>query len=98
MPPSTLFPPNAGVIFDMDGLMLDTERIARIAWQEAALLFGHRMSDELFASLIGRTHPESIALVRAAFGPSCVIACATSRVSKSDSAPRTKSVLQVMAW
>jgi len=61
---------SSGIIFDMDGLMLDTERVARIAWQEAALLFGHRMSDELFASLIGRTHPESIALVRAAFGPS----------------------------
>jgi len=62
--------PNSGVIFDMDGLMLDTERVAKIAWQEAALLFGHTMSDDLFASLIGRTHQASIALLREAFGPS----------------------------
>jgi len=64
------FPPNSGVIFDMDGLLLDTERVARIAWQEAALLFGHTLSDTLFASLIGRTHQASIELLRAAFGPS----------------------------
>ena len=61
--------PNSGVIFDMDGLILDTERVARIAWQEAALLYGHTMSDILFATLIGRTHQASIELVREAFGP-----------------------------
>ena len=27
----------AGVIFDMDGLMLDSERVARIAWQRFVL-------------------------------------------------------------
>jgi HAD superfamily hydrolase (TIGR01509 family) len=53
----------------MDGLMLDTERVARIAWQEAARRAGYEMSDELFASLIGRRDVDSTALLRAAFGP-----------------------------
>ena len=63
------FPPSSGVIFDMDGLMLDTERIARIAWQQTARAAGYEMSDALFASLIGRREPDSIALLRDAFGP-----------------------------
>ena len=62
------FPPGAGIIFDMDGLMLDTERIARIAWQQAARAAGHEMSDALFASLIGRRDRDSAALIHAAFG------------------------------
>jgi HAD superfamily hydrolase (TIGR01509 family) len=61
--------PRSGVIFDMDGLMLDTERVARIAWQEAARRAGYDMSDELFASMIGRTKFDSVDLLRAAFGP-----------------------------
>ena len=68
MPDSTLFSPGSGVIFDMDGLMLDTERIARIAWQQASLAAGHEMSDLLFASLIGRRERDSAALLRTAFG------------------------------
>jgi HAD superfamily hydrolase (TIGR01509 family) len=63
------FSPKSGVIFDMDGLLLDTERVARIVWQEATRLHGHTLSDTLFASLIGRTHQASIALLREAFGP-----------------------------
>ena len=62
-------PPNSGVIFDMDGLMLDTERVGLIVWQEAARLAGYAMSDTLFASLIGRTNKDSRELLRDAFGP-----------------------------
>jgi beta-phosphoglucomutase-like phosphatase (HAD superfamily) len=36
------------VIFDMDGLILDTEAVAKTVWQRAALECGHEMSDELF--------------------------------------------------
>jgi HAD superfamily hydrolase (TIGR01509 family) len=63
------FPPNSGVIFDMDGLMLDTERVAKIAWQEASRRAGHEMSDAIFESMIGRTKFDSVELLRAAFGP-----------------------------
>lgn len=58
-----------GVIFDMDGLMLDTERIAKLAWREAARRAGHEMSDVLFESMIGRSKRDSVDLLHAAFGP-----------------------------
>src|ERR1700683_1319661 len=69
MPAPTLFPPGAGVIFDMDGLMLDTERIAKIAWQEAARVCGYDMPDSLFEAMIGRTKFDSVELLQKAFGP-----------------------------
>jgi HAD superfamily hydrolase (TIGR01509 family) len=67
--PSLSIPAEGGIVFDMDGLMLDTERIARIAWRKAAILAGHEMSDDLFASLIGRREPDSSEILRRAFGP-----------------------------
>jgi HAD superfamily hydrolase (TIGR01509 family) len=63
------FPRRAGIIFDMDGLMVDTERIARIAWQQAARLSGHDMTDALFESMIGRTKFDSAGMLQLAFGP-----------------------------
>jgi HAD superfamily hydrolase (TIGR01509 family) len=62
-------PPPTGVIFDMDGLMLDTERIARLAWQEASRRAGHEMSDAVFSQMIGRSKRDSGDLMRAVFGP-----------------------------
>jgi HAD superfamily hydrolase (TIGR01509 family) len=69
MPSTILFPPGAGVIFDMDGLMLDTERIAKLAWQQAARQAGHDMPDALFEKMIGRTKFDSVGLLQDAFGP-----------------------------
>ncbi|MCP4257779.1 MAG: HAD family phosphatase [Planctomycetes bacterium] len=42
------------VIFDLDGLLLDTEPIYRMAWQKAAKELGYTISDDLYLSLIGR--------------------------------------------
>ncbi|RCJ33503.1 HAD family hydrolase [Nostoc minutum NIES-26] len=41
-------------IFDMDGLLFDTESIARWAWKEALASHGYAMSDELYNEFIGR--------------------------------------------
>ena len=49
--------------------MLDTEKIAKIAWQQAARLASHEMPDALFESMIGRTKMDSVHLLHAAFGP-----------------------------
>jgi HAD superfamily hydrolase (TIGR01509 family) len=43
------------VIFDMDGLMLDTERIAMITCRRAAEDFGYVIADEIYLQVIGRT-------------------------------------------
>lgn len=42
------------VIFDMDGLLFDTESIARWAWKQALKSHGYRMSDDLYMEFVGR--------------------------------------------
>ncbi|MBN1147063.1 MAG: HAD family phosphatase [Anaerolineales bacterium] len=56
------------VIFDMDGLMFDTERIAQMAWMRAAADCGFEFSDAVFRGVIGRALPDVKAYTRQAFG------------------------------
>jgi len=41
------------IIFDMDGLMFDTERIAYISWKQAALIHGYELNGDIFNKTIG---------------------------------------------
>ncbi|WP_414755169.1 HAD family hydrolase [Anabaena sp. CCY 9910] len=41
-------------IFDMDGLLFDTESIARWAWQQALASHGYIMSDNFYSEFVGR--------------------------------------------
>ena len=56
------------VIFDMDGLMLDSQRIATDSWKRAVADFGYCLTDEIRLSLIGRTIPDANDILRKAFG------------------------------
>jgi len=58
----------SAVIFDMDGLMLDTERIARRAWRRALKEFGYHLTDDLYITLVGRNARDGRRLLRAAMG------------------------------
>ncbi len=42
------------VILDMDGLMLDTEPVYKVAWQHACAELGHTLDDSAYARLMGR--------------------------------------------
>jgi HAD superfamily hydrolase (TIGR01509 family) len=41
------------IIFDMDGLMFDTEKISFVSWRDAAARYGYQIDDEIFRKTIG---------------------------------------------
>jgi HAD superfamily hydrolase (TIGR01509 family) len=54
----------AAVIFDMDGLMLDTEPLAARAWTDAAQTLGVHFDHAVTHRLIGRNFPDCERLIR----------------------------------
>jgi HAD superfamily hydrolase (TIGR01509 family) len=61
--------PLEAVVFDMDGLLLNTEALYRTAIFEACARVGHEMADALHLSFIGAPKETSAALLKAHFGP-----------------------------
>jgi beta-phosphoglucomutase-like phosphatase (HAD superfamily) len=60
----------AAVIFDMDGLMLDTESLGAQTWREAAAGIGVEFDLALVPSMIGRNYRDCREMLRAHYGPS----------------------------
>ncbi len=56
------------VVFDMDGLILDTETLVRITWQRAAVDCGVDLDDALFLQLVGRNRRDSSEILQRRFG------------------------------
>ena len=56
------------VIFDMDGLMLDTEPLYRAAWQQAATETGYNLSDAVYFRMIGRSIADAERVILDEFG------------------------------
>jgi beta-phosphoglucomutase-like phosphatase (HAD superfamily) len=68
------------VLFDMDGLLLDSERVLMRAWTSAAALEGCVISEETYASVIGRSAQESHAMFVEMLGGAAVHARLRDRV------------------
>ena len=57
------------VLFDMDGLMFDTERLAKQAWTAVGARYGVEIGEAVLSRIRGATPEASAAVFREAFGP-----------------------------
>lgn len=57
------------VIFDMDGLMFDTEALAKEAWLRVGAQLGYPITETQIARIRGSTPAASAEIFRSAFGP-----------------------------
>jgi len=53
------------ILFDMDGLMVDTEPLARRSWEYVVTAYDAAMSDDLYGRMVGLRTSESARLVHA---------------------------------
>lgn len=56
------------LLFDMDGLMLDSERLYQQAWQMAAAELGYQLDASLYLDLVGRSNAEAETVFRQVCG------------------------------
>jgi HAD superfamily hydrolase (TIGR01509 family) len=70
MPPATPRLPRRpkAVVFDMDGTLIDSERLVLAGYMDATRRFGLDFSHEQFLSLVGRSREHSAQLMRGYFG------------------------------
>lgn len=61
-------PAFTAVVFDMDGLLLDSERPVRDAWLQAAAVVGVPLSEADYLSVVGLNHLDSHARMLTLFG------------------------------
>lgn len=57
------------VIFDMDGTMIDTEKLYQIFWKKALEFYGYEASEQLLLSLRSLSRPLAAKLFQDTYGP-----------------------------
>ncbi len=58
----------AAVIFDMDGTLLDTERVSQTAWRRAAADLGITIPEETLRAFVGCSLPNARVMINELFG------------------------------
>ncbi|MCZ4271778.1 HAD family hydrolase [Maritalea porphyrae] len=56
------------VVFDMDGLLLDTEQIYKRVMQQLCKEWGHELTHEMFAAFVGIPQTENVPIYQQFFG------------------------------
>ena len=56
------------VIFDLDGLILDTERLAHLAWKTVMSRAGYVLEDQIYYKIIGLTVEDMPSIMKDAYG------------------------------
>ncbi len=51
------------IIFDMDGLMVDSEPLSRLAWDQLLQAHGYTMTDDIYRQMVGIRTDQSVYLV-----------------------------------
>lgn len=59
----------SAIIFDVDGLMLDSEPIAKYAWTRSMAEFGYSITTEDYLQVLGRTGEDAEKIFYQIFGP-----------------------------
>ena len=93
------------VIFDMDGLMLDTERIALRVVAEAAAGLGYPWRAEIGLAMVGLNARDSDAVAAAHLGPAYPVeplrdafAVRYQHALESEPIPHKPGLLELLAW
>jgi len=74
-------PPLRAAIFDMDGLLLDSERPIRDAWMRSLNEFGVVLDGARYLELVGRNQADSRQLLQEWMGPACSYDAARARAA-----------------
>ena len=56
------------IICDMDGVLLDTERLSRSSFEQACIEFSYHLDEVLFANLTGRSAPDHRSMLISKYG------------------------------
>ena len=93
----------SAVILDMDGLMLDTERIALTVWRQAAADLGFTLDDEVAERMVGRTSATNRLMLQMHFGDAFsydeLLTLADSRYRETldrDGVPRKDGLIELL--
>jgi len=93
------------VVFDMDGLMLDTEKLALEKWLEVSAEYRVESSPEFFRRFIGKRSADSVALLAEAYGidfPADLFLRKVGELMKEhvalQGAPHKQGLLEILDW